>query len=47
MSHVKIGHVKIDRAYFRVHFRVHCDISREHCRGSLRADPVARFTQKS
>ena len=45
--HVKIGHVKIDRAHFRVHFREHWKISREHCRGVLRGDPVVRFTQKS
>ena len=43
-EHVKIGHVKIDRAHFRV---VHCQISREHCCGNLRGDPVVRFTQKS
>ena len=26
---------------------MHCQISREHCRGSLRGDIVVRFTQKS
>ena len=52
-KHVKIGHVKIDRAHFRVHFRVHWtisrehwEISREHSRGSLRGDPLVHFTQK-
>ena len=51
---MKIGHVKIDRAHFRVHFREHWKISREHwkiscehSRGSLRGDPLVRFTQKS
>ena len=51
-KHVKIGHVKIDRAHFRVHFcehwkisRDHWKISREHSRGSLRGDPLVRFTQ--
>ena len=29
-KHVKIGHVKIDRAHFRVHFREHWKISRGH-----------------
>ena len=29
-KHVQIGHVKIDRAHFRVHFREHWKISREH-----------------
>ena len=40
---MKIGHVKIDRAHFRVHCREHWNISREHwkisrehSRGSLR-----------
>ena len=46
-EHVKIGHVKIDRAHFCVLFREHRQISREHARGSLRRDPVMRFTQKS
>ena len=41
-KHVKIGHVKIDRAHFRVHFREHWKISREHSRGSLRGDPLVR-----
>ena len=52
-KHVKIGHVKIDRAHFRVHFREHWKISREHwkfsrehSRGSFRGDPLACFTQK-
>ena len=45
-KHVKIGHVKIDRAHFRVHFREHWKISREHSRGSLRGEPLVRFTQK-
>ena len=52
-KHVKIGHVKIDRAHFRVHFREHWKISREHwkisrehSRGSLRGDPLVCFTQK-
>ena len=45
-KHVKIGHVKIDRAHFRVHFREHWKISREHSRGSLRGDPLVHFTQK-
>ena len=51
-KHVKIGHVKIDRAHFRVHFREHWKISREHwkfycehSRGSVRGDPLVRFTQ--
>ena len=51
-KHVKTGHVKIDRAHFRVHFREHWKISREHwkisrehSRGSLRGDPLVRFTQ--
>ena len=51
-KHVKIGHVKIDRAHFRAHFREHWKIarehwkiSREHSRGSLRGDPLVRFTQ--
>ena len=51
-KHVKIGHVKIDRAHVRVHFREHWIISREHwkitrehSRGSLRGDPLVRFTQ--
>ena len=51
-KHVKIGHVNIDQAHFRVHFREHWKISREHwkvsrehSRGSLRGDPLARFTQ--
>ena len=35
------------QAHFRVHFRARCKLSREHCRGSLRGDPVVRFTQKS
>ena len=26
---------------------VHCEISREHCLGSLHGDPVVRFTQKN
>ena len=47
IKHVKIGHVKLDWARFRVCFRVHCQISCEHCRGSLRGNPVVRFTQKS
>ena len=41
--HVKIGHVKIDRAHFRVHFREHWKISREHSRGSLRGDSRGHF----
>ena len=52
-KHVKIGHVTIDRAHFRVHFREHWKISREHwkissvhSRGSLRGHPLVRFTQK-
>ena len=45
-KHVKTGHVKIDRAHFRVHFRDHWKNSREHSRGSLRGDPLVRFTQK-
>ena len=51
-KHVKIGHVKIDRAHFRVHFREHWKIScehwfsREHSRGSFRGDPLVCFTQK-
>ena len=52
-KHVKIGHVKIDRAHFRVHlgehwkiFRGLWKISREHSRGSLCGDPLVRFTQK-
>ena len=52
-KHLKIGHVKIDRAHFRAHFREHWKfsrehwkISREHFRGSLRGDPLVRFTQK-
>ena len=52
-KHVKIGHVKIDRAHFRVHFREHWKISREHwkfsrehSRGSFRGDPLLCFTQK-
>ena len=44
---MKIGHVKIDRAHFRVHFREHWKISREHWKMSLRGDPLVRFTQKS
>ena len=44
-EHVKIGHVKIDRAHFRVHFREHWKISCEHSHGSLRGDPLVRFTQ--
>ena len=51
-KHVKIGHVKIDRAHFCVHFREHWKysrehwkFSREHSRGSLRGDPLVRFTQ--
>ena len=50
---MKIGHVKIDRAHFRVHFREHWTISREHwksslehSRGSPRGDPQVRFAQK-
>ena len=46
-KHVKIGHVKIDRAHFCVHFREHWKISREHSRGSLRGDPLVWFTQKN
>ena len=53
IKHVKIGHVKIDRAHFRVHFREHWKISREHwkfsrehSRGSFRGDPLVCFTQK-
>ena len=38
--------LKIDRAHFRVHSREHCKISRQHSRGSLRGDPLVRFTQK-
>ena len=38
---------EIDRAHFLVHFCVHCQISREHCRGSLRGNPVECFTQSS
>ena len=52
-KHVKIGHVKIDRAHFRVHFREHWKISREHwkfsrehSRGSFRGDALVCFTQK-
>ena len=45
-EHVKIGHVKIDRAHFRVHFREHWKITREHSRGSLRGDPLVRFAQR-
>ena len=52
-KHVKIGHVKIYRAHFRVHFREHWKISREHwkfsrehSRGSFRGDPLMCFTQK-
>ena len=45
-KHVKIGHVKIERAHFRVHFREHWKFSREHSRGSLRGDPLVRFTQR-
>ena len=52
-KHVKMGHVKIDRAHFRVHVREHWkisrehwQISREHSRGSLRGDPLVCFTQK-
>ena len=52
-KHVKIGHVKIDRAHFRVHFREHWKISREHwkisrehSRGSLRGHSLVSFTQK-
>ena len=50
---MKIGHVKIDRAHF-VYISVntgkfpvheHWKISREHSRGSLRGDPLVRFTQ--
>ena len=44
-KHVKIGHVKIDRAHFRV--REHWAISCEHSRGSLPGDLVVRFTQTS
>ena len=51
---MKIGHVKIDRAHFRAYFREHWKItrehwkiSREHSRGSLRGDPLVRFTQKT
>ena len=50
---MKIGHVKIDRAHFRVHFREHWKFSREHwkisgenSRGSFRGDPLVRFAQK-
>ena len=39
--------MKIDRAHFRVHCRALCEISREHCHGSLLGDPVVRFAQKS
>ena len=53
-KHVKIGHVKIDRAHLRVHCREHWrisrehwKISREHSRGSLRGDPLVRFAQKN
>ena len=46
-KHVK-RHVKIDRAHFRAHVREHWKFSREHwkiSRGSLREDPLVRFTQ--
>ena len=45
-KHVKIGHVKIDRAHFRVHCREYWKISREHSRGSLRGDRLVRFKPK-
>ena len=51
-KHVKIGHVKNERAHFRVHFREHWKISREHWKTSrehslrsLRGDPLVRFTE--
>ena len=33
---MKIEHAKNEQAHFRVHFREHCRICREHSRGSLR-----------
>ena len=53
-KHVKIGHVKIDRAHFRVHFRVSTGkfpvstgkFYREHSRGSRRGDRLVCFAQK-
>ena len=51
---MKIGHVKIDQAHFRVHFcehwkisREHWKVSREHSRGSLRGDPLVLYTEKA
>ena len=46
-EHAKIGHVKTDRAHFRVHFRDHCEIFHEHSRGRLRGDPVVCLKQKN
>ena len=45
-KHVKVGHVKIDRAHFRVHFREHWEISREHSRGSLRGTHCCVLNRK-
>ena len=36
-------HVRIDRAHFRVHFRVQCQMSWELCRGSLCGGPRGAF----